>query len=161
MPGDRMLLLSTQRVPGVDVWWPQVAFVHAVGAWRGRLVAADRFCPRRGCLAWTFGGARLVLSTQGVSGVDVWWCEVGFVHAGGTWRGCLVAAGCFCPRRGCLVWMFGGCRLLLSTHGVPGVDVWWQQTGFVHAGMHFCGCFESGGIFANFAAYLAFYVRVY
>jgi len=84
------------------------------------------FCPRRGCLAWTFGGVRLVLSTQGVPGVDVWWPQVGFVHA-----------------------------------GVPGVDVWWCEVGFVNAGMHFCGCFESGGIFANFAAYLAFYVRVY
>ena len=57
--------------------------------------------------------------------------------------------------------MFGGSRQVLSTQGVPGVDVWWCGVGFVHAGMHFYGCFESGGIFANFAAYLAFYVRVY
>ena len=108
-----------------------------------------------------FGGARLLLSTQGVPGEDVWWHQVGFVHAGGAWCGCLVVRGWFCPRRGCLAWTFGGARLVLSTQGVPGVDVWWCEVGFVHAGMHFCGCFESGGIFANFAAYLAFYVRVY
>lgn len=108
-----------------------------------------------------FGGSRLLLSTQGVPDVDARWQQVGFVHIGGAWRGCLVVRGWFCPRRGCLAWMPGGSRLLLSTQGVPGVDVWWCEVAFVHAGMHFCGCFESGGIFANFASYLAFYVRVY
>ncbi len=67
-------------------------------------------------------GSRLLLSTQGVPGVDVWWPQVAFVHVGGAWGGCLVAAGCFCPRRGCLAWMFGGARLLLSTQGCIFVD---------------------------------------
>ena len=67
--------LSTEMVPGVDVRCPEVTFVHgrgcfcgcrremqppvhAGGAWRGRTVPGGDFCPRRGCLAWTYGARR-------------------------------------------------------------------------------------------------------
>ena len=62
--------MSTLRVPGVDVWCPQVAFVHGWGRFCGRggeIVAA---CPHRGCLVWKFGARRWHLSTDGGVFVD-------------------------------------------------------------------------------------------
>ena len=96
--------------------------VHAGGAWCGRNVPGGDFCPQigyllwtpeekcsrlstQGCLVWTQGARRLLLSTewvsfvdaegkcnrlstQGVPGVDARCREVSFVHRMGIFCGC-------------------------------------------------------------------------
>ena len=58
--------LSTQEVLFVEVWCQEVVFVHRRGHFCGCGEGIAAACPRRGCLVWTKGAWRRLLSTEWV-----------------------------------------------------------------------------------------------